>query len=534
MRRAPGRFIVTVVAWLTLAARCSPSSPTGTNNGGDTAGGAGATGGGSGGASPTGSGGSSPGGSSGVGQGGSGNGAPEGGAGGGTGAAGSGAGGATGNSDAGAAADAGGPGNEPVGQASPHLFGSHTFKYPAGTIRAPGTQKQVDDAVAAFYDKWKALLVKQACGGYYVHTGGGTGAGANTIEVSEGHGYGMLVLPLMAGHDPEAQKIFDGMYAFFRKFPSLNNADLMDWEVHNNCKGPPDTICRGGNACDLGDSATDGDLDIAFGLLVANAQWGSGGAINYLAEARKVIAALSSHVTNKETHLILMGDWADIHAPYYSPRYDMATGPYNNAQKHVTYYYGTRPSDFLLDHFKAFGAATGDAGWTAVVDATYTLIGNIQGKFSPGSGLLPGFVEARTVAGATPARPNYIEADTDGDYDFNACRVPWRIATDYVATGEPRAKAAVTKMMNFIRNKTVYGPFALDGSGPGTGGGQAFEAPWGAGAVVDAAYQPVLDRIYRSLIAAGPRDYYGGSIAMMSLLVMSGNWFQPQAMPLGY
>jgi endo-1,4-beta-D-glucanase Y len=336
----------------------------------------------------------------------------------------------------------------------------------------------------------------------------------------------MVIVPLMAGKDPDAQKIFDGLFAFFRKFPSLNNADLMDWEVHADCSGPPDKICMKGGTCDLGDSATDGDLDIAFGLLLAHAQWGSAGGINYLAEAKKVITALSSHVTNKDTHLVLMGDWADAKADYYSPRYDGADGPYGGAEKHSAYYFGTRPSDFTLDHFKAFGAATGDASWTAVVDATYTLIANLQTKFAATTGLLPDFVVANTVASAAPAKAEYLEGPQDGAYGFNACRVPWRIGTDYLATGEPRAKAAVDKMVKWVKTKNTYGSFTLAGAA-GEAGSQEFEAPWGVAAMADPANQAFLDKIYTSLISAGPKDYYGGSIAMLSLLVMSGNWFHP-------
>jgi endo-1,4-beta-D-glucanase Y len=441
-----------------------------------------------------------------------------------------GSGGSGGDTGTGGAAG-GGTGGSSGGNATPHPFGSHTFTYPAGSIKPTGTQQALDDAVAAFYNKWKASLVKQACGGYYVHSGGGTGAGANTITVSEGHGYGMAIVPMMAGKDPEAQKIFDGMYAFFRKFPSINNADLMDWEVHSDCTGPKDTICAKGGTCDLGDSATDGDLDIAYGLLVAHAQWGSSGAINYLAEAKKVITALLTHVSNPETHLILMGDWADIKADYYSPRYDGADGPYANAQPHTAYYYGTRPSDFTLDHFKAFGTASGNAGWTAVVDATYTLIDNLQTKYAPNTGLLPDFVEAKTVASATPAKADYLEGPEDGQFAYNACRVPWRIGTDYIATGESRAKAAVDKMNTWIKQKTAGNPKSIGGpytlAGSGSGGGQEFEAPFGVAAMSDAANQAWLDAIYKDLIASGPSGYYGGSIAMMSLLVMSGNWFQP-------
>jgi endo-1,4-beta-D-glucanase Y len=201
--------------------------------------------------------------------------------------------------------------------------------------------------------------VKQGCGGYYVRSGGGTGSDVGD-EVSEGHGYGMVITALMAGQDPDAKKIFDGMYAFFRKFPSSNQADLMGWtvDVAGGCKFPTGTS----------DSATDGDLDIAFSLLLADKQWGSAGAINYLAEAKKVIAAIKRGDINPTTHLTNLGDWAS------------------------TTDFSTRPSDFMQDHFRAFGRATGDTAWTSTVDAVYSLETKIQTGFSPSTALMPDFV----------------------------------------------------------------------------------------------------------------------------------------------
>jgi hypothetical protein len=81
-------------------------------------------------------------------------------------------------------------------------------------------------------------------------------------------------------------------------------------------------------------------------------------------------------------------------------------------------------------------------------------------------------------------------------------------------------------MVKWVKTKNSYGSFTLAG-GAGASGGQEFEAPWGVAAMADAGNQAFLDKIYQSLIAAGPKGYYGGSIAMISLLVMSGNWFQP-------
>ena len=154
---------------------------------------------------------------------------------------------------------------------------------PEGPIRPAGSQQALDSAVASLYDQWKASYVAGDCGGNYVSAPGGVGSSEPTVTTSESHGYGMVITALMAGHDPQAQGIFDGFYKVFRAFPSTFHANLMAWAVGSGCvaiSGP--------------DSATDGDLDIAYALLLADKEWGSSGTINYLNEAKKVITDIKA------------------------------------------------------------------------------------------------------------------------------------------------------------------------------------------------------------------------------------------------
>src|SRR5687768_16034232 len=103
-------------------------------------------------------------------------------------------------------------------------FGSRSLKYPAGTVVPSGGNAALDAAVTSFYDRWKAAYLQPLCGGHVVKTGGGTGAD-DAMTVSEGHGYGMIVTAVMAGHDPRAQELFDGLYKVFRQMPSSINRE---------------------------------------------------------------------------------------------------------------------------------------------------------------------------------------------------------------------------------------------------------------------------------------------------------------------
>ena len=68
----------------------------------------------------------------------------------------------------------------------------------------------------------------------------------------------------------------------------------MAWAQYTNGKSPDET------------SATDGDMDIAYSLLLADKQWGSKGAINYLQSGRDMIAAIMQYEINQETWSVLL------------------------------------------------------------------------------------------------------------------------------------------------------------------------------------------------------------------------------------
>src|SRR5262249_32473236 len=157
---------------------------------------------------------------------------------------------------------------------------------------------------------------------------------------------------LMAGHDSDAQTIFDGMYAYFRDHPTLTHSHLMAWNQNTSCAD-----------VDGQDSATDGDLDIAFALLLADKQWGSCGPIDYLGEAKKVIADVKDGEVDSSGGYTLLGDWA--------------------TPSDTQYYPSTRTSDFMLDHFRSYQAATGDSAWSGLRETLYQIVDTLQTSYSP-------------------------------------------------------------------------------------------------------------------------------------------------------
>ncbi|MFP6684477.1 MAG: glycosyl hydrolase family 8, partial [Polyangiaceae bacterium] len=225
-----------------------------------------------------------------------------------------------------------------------HPFGNHAFDYVAGSILPDvASLGALDQVVAEEYEQWKSLYLRAACGGYIVEASVGA---ARTV--SEAHGYGMIIAAFMAGHDPEAQAIFDGMHKYVVDHPSEGSADLMAWSQDASC-----------NSNQGAQSATDGDLDIAYALLLADKQWGSGGAINYRLEADRISQAILTHEVDDTNSWFLLGDWA-----------------HNSGQ----YYDATRSSDFMPGHVASFLAAGGSNEWNTVLDSGYSILSAVQSK----------------------------------------------------------------------------------------------------------------------------------------------------------
>lgn len=396
-------------------------------------------------------------------------------------------------------------------------FISATPYYP-GTIKPSHiSQAVMDQQLTAFYTEWKALYLSQACSSdsYFVnvsadHKPVGGGTAPNTLTVSEAHGYGMLLSVMMAGQDPDAQKIFDGMVRYFEDHPAKSDPGLMAW---NQVEGCGNAIGRfRGDA-----SATDGDLDIAYALLLADHVWGSQGSIDYRSQANTVLAAILKHEVHPRTHHLMLGDWAGTDGD-------------------TELEYATRSSDFMPSHLNSFFEMTGDKRWLAVRDKTYAIIDTFIARYSERSALVPDFISHLDTT-PTPARAGLVEGKHDGDYAWNAARYPWRIALDYLMYGDPRALDTLSTFNLWARATTANSPAAfnsgyhVDGSAlDAAPDDPAFIAALGVSAMISPDNQPWLNNIWdnlqhRSLKA---HDYYANTLKLLGMVVMAGHWERPR------
>jgi hypothetical protein len=414
-------------------------------------------------------------------------------------------------------------------------FPQHSV-YPRGTILPNHISRYVmDDTVRSFYRAWKKRYILPGCteGEAYVWF---EGTKSENICVSEGQGYGMMIVALMAGFDSTAQETFDKLYRFYKSHPATSSPHLMAWIQGKDCRSID------------GGTATDGDMDIAYSLLLADAQWGRHSNIPYKQEALATIAAIKREEINPITYIVMEADGESPHSRDY---YDM------------------RSSDFMPDHIRAFRAATGDSTWDSVLTNNYRLFHYLQDTYSPEAGLVPDFIKqvslrpgqgfagnlhssaqgagsadaddpTMSTISAVPAQPNYLESKYDGLYNFNACRVPWRISSDLLVSGDRRAADFLAPINAWIRNTTKGNPDNISAGYDLSGTDlphRYFEAlcficPFAVSAMAGGPEnQEWLNKLWDYITRFKLRDfdYYDNSIKMINLIILSGNYWAPIA-----
>jgi len=393
--------------------------------------------------------------------------------------------------------------------AQSHPFPNHT-PYAAGILKPNNhTQPVLDHDVRTAYQNWKSRYLVQAGTEpdghprYRVRKG----TNANDPTVSEGQGYGMVIVALMAGDDPNARTLFDGLVEFYNDHRSNIDNRLMDWYV--NANESPD---GNGDA-----SAFDGDADIAYGLLLAHAQWGSAGRINYAAQAQSSIAGILASTIGPASRLPMLGDWVNPNG-----------SPHNQ--------YTNRSSDFMPSHFRTYGRYTENATWFTVAENCLNAADSLQTNYSPAAGMLPDFMVPTSASDHTPkpAPAGFLEGPNDGNYYYNAGRDPWRLALDAILNANSRATSAAAKITNWARTSTsgnamqIKPGYLLSGAPipPGDYFTTFFASPMGVAAMCDPADQTWLNAIYDA-VRARQENYYEDSVNLLCMFVMTGNFWDP-------
>jgi endo-1,4-beta-D-glucanase Y len=324
-----------------------------------------------------------------------------------------------------------------------------------------------DEDVSVAWTKWRQTFVVDAGGGALRVK---RPSNANDT-VSEGIAYGMLGAVYLGD-----KATFDGLWLYAQK--RLDENGVMNWHYD-----------AGGAVLDGGGGATDADEDIAFALVMADAQWTSGG---YAGAAKKMIADILAHEVEAGTNVLKPGDrWG------------------GSSQ--------TNPSYLAPAYYRVFATYTGESRWMAVVDASYALLNKCA---NPSTGLVPDWCNAEGAA------------QRNSHYSYDACRTPWRIAMDACWNGEPRALAYLARVSAFFSKQgaaNIRDGYALDGATLGQANALSFVGPAGSGALAGPASALSRDAYTRvkavtRLGAGSGYGYYDASWGVLSLLLMTGNF----------
>lgn len=365
------------------------------------------------------------------------------------------------------------------------------------------------------------------------------------LTVSESIGYGMMMLVYMAGSEdrlrlsPEQwiygcdnlQDYFDATLRTVLTFPSAAGDDdnkLIAWQLYGYPReGDNQTgykVVDGFKTAPFknltnASCATDGDMDIIYSLLLADRQWGSNGSYDYKQIALDMLASLWKYCVHREYHSLLLGDWAH--------NWEGEKGK------------ATRSSDFILSHLKAYAEADKAHDWQLVINATYQVIQDIrdaESKLGHDNGMLPDFIIRGDGTWEVPTRL-VLERENDRDFAFNACRVPWRMATDYLLYGNTKFGNKVL-LDDIIRpldhhaknidNLDEFGPFRLDGSLLGINDPYLFAPPFLLTAAAHGIDQEWVNKIWDwSGLDAYQGDNYADYIKFLVMLTASGNYWLP-------
>ena len=341
-----------------------------------------------------------------------------------------------------------------------------------GTCAPASNAAKFSAAIAEAYARWTKNFVQSD------HIVAPEQSGAIT---SEAMGYGMMIAAAMGD-----KAAFDKFHGYV-KAQGGSGSGLMAWK-------------NGGSG-----SASDADIDIAYALLMADAQWPSGG---YKAASDSMAAAILAQdlVSN-----VVRGGSSFKDAPF-------------NA------------SYFAPAAFRKFGS-----GFSAAISANYTLVnGNVNATTK---GVPTDWANPSSGAPSGPGSAQVTSEITDGNngaMGYDSARVPWRLALDACLGGSDTA--ALKSIVDFFAAKYDAGASIdllkagwykttgmphmaakdLQGSyiGPMGTGGMAT----GNAAMRDRAFRAILD-----ILESGDfnHTYFPSTLGMLTGLMMSGNFPTP-------
>ncbi len=360
---------------------------------------------------------------------------------------------------------------KPFNSNANYQYGIMPTNLPSG-----GTYGKSQDAADA-YNAWKTKFVQSCSNGSRILYDD------NSSTVSEGIGYGML-LAAYAGDKP----LFDALWNYYKA--SSNSKGVMNWK-YSDC-----TTKTGDNG------ATDAELDAAMALIVAETQWPNASSpYDYKAEATTLIGKIRQYEIHPSTYQVLNGD---------------AWGTSNTCRN---------PSYMAPAYFREFGKieTSQTSFWSS---ATNTANSFLLTNRNSTTGLVGNWADNNAASNG---------CNGNNEFGWDACRNPWRMGTDVIWNGASTATTGsdiCTKIAAWSNGKgsNMKGPLAQNASDPtvGTYKNSAFVGPYSVAVMgTSSTYQSHLNTCYTSLKGLTGETYFGATLRVISLFVLTGNFWKP-------
>jgi len=340
-------------------------------------------------------------------------------------------------------------------------------KYPYGNM----TSVISNEFVKNWYDNWKKKYL-QRC-----NSSVRPGVDPLSKSLVEAQGFSMVAVAYMGDKD-----LFDSLYAYYKSKQTNEGCGLMGWKV-NGCDNFED---RG--------SATDGDIDVACALIVADWQWPDAW---YREKAKELINTLKKMIVTCNDKLAVYpgcgngrpwGGCDETDISYYTPAF-----------------------------FRYFAEVSGDQSWTKLADDTH-LIRDAAANSS--TGLVPDWQSVSGRAGAGSRK---------GYFSFDAIRAPYKQTMDFIWHGNQKAENWAKKLTTWAYGygvKKIVDGFNLNGTSAGSNHNMAAVGSMAVAAMANT--EDVLDAFAKEVITLKDDYWYSGYLGNLYLLALTGNMWTPE------
>ena len=342
--------------------------------------------------------------------------------------------------------------------------GAVNFPYPQESSYSNGAIVTSSEASAALKAKFESFF-----GSHYENSSDNTMGrikwDTQTQTVSEGIGYGMIMMVYFSDASRSYQAEFDRLWKYYNNF--LNQNGLMNWKI-NGFTGVAER-----------NAATDAEFDVAFALEMARYQFGDQ---KYLNDAQTLIGKIKQH--EMETN--------GLHKP----------GDMWNTKRNPSY---VSPAAFEL--FKRVD----NSFWTTALTRNYTLLKANQ--------------NSSTGLPSDWCNDNGGPVDNN-NFGYDASRAPWRWAWAYAWFGHSEVKELLDKLSNWVSGKAptdIKGSINVSSGQGGTDNNSTFIGPLLNSMQVSSNYQDKINTYWAELIKKNEASYFNKSMQLLTGLLATGN-----------